>query len=157
MCQKLNNIRKPEYANTIMIRLFKAFADPTRLRILHLLANRGPEICVCDFVSVFGQPQATVSRHLMQLRYLGIVQDRRQGVWMHYSLAEPTGKLHKALLSCLREACDEEAQLAADLKLFDKLSKTKSLACSGVAGCASTSPKTVDYPARPHTKSGTRK
>ncbi|MBX7244904.1 MAG: metalloregulator ArsR/SmtB family transcription factor [Candidatus Sumerlaeaceae bacterium] len=112
--------------------LFKCLADPTRLRVLHLLAHRGPEICVCDLVAVLQQPQGTISRHLMQLRHLGMVRDRRQNTWMHYSLAEPSTKLHGALLDCLRTACDEEPQLAADLVHFDKLREQKSLACCAI-------------------------
>lgn len=133
--------------------LFKSFADPTRLRILHLLAKRGPEICVCDLVSTLDQPQGTVSRHLMQLRHLGIVHDRRAGTWMHYSLAEPATKLHEALLDCLRQSCDQEPELAEDLKRFDRLRKTKALACSTNGTCSMVSPKHAKHaPAKAATR-----
>jgi len=112
-----------------MDNLFKSFADPTRVRILHLLANRGPEICVCDLVSVLKLPQGSVSRHLMQLRLLGLVDDRRQGTWIYYSLANPEGALHKGLVKCLKTSCHEEPVLAEDLQLFDRQKQKGSLAC----------------------------
>jgi|SRR5687767_1137818 len=65
--------------------LFKALADGTRLRILALL--QAGEICVCDIHGSLGLPQPTVSRHLAYLRRTGLVQGRREGLWVHYRLA----------------------------------------------------------------------
>lgn len=65
-------------------KLFKALSDETRLRILSLLT--AGELCVCDLMEVLQLPQSTVSRHLAYLRNTGLVDDRRQGVWMYYRL-----------------------------------------------------------------------
>jgi ArsR family transcriptional regulator len=65
--------------------LFKALADGTRLRILALL--QAGEICVCDIHGSLGLPQPTVSRHLAYLRKTGLVQGRKEGLWVHYRLA----------------------------------------------------------------------
>lgn len=65
--------------------LFKALADGTRLRILALL--QAGEICVCDIHESLGLPQPTVSRHLAYLRKFGLVQGRKEGLWVHYRLA----------------------------------------------------------------------
>lgn len=89
-------------------KLFKAFADETRLRILRLLAKG--ELCVCDIMAVLGAPQPKVSRHLSYLKRAGLVSDRREGAWRHYSLARPKGAFHKRLLGCL-DACLEEAPI----------------------------------------------
>ena len=70
--------------------LFRALADPTRLRLLNLIADR--EICVCYFVGILGIHQPKVSRHLAYLRRAGLVLARREGKWMHYRLALPAGK-----------------------------------------------------------------
>jgi ArsR family transcriptional regulator len=67
--------------------LFRALADPTRLRLLNLIADR--EICVCYFVEILQISQPKVSRHLAYLRRAGIVASRREGKWMHYRLAAP--------------------------------------------------------------------
>jgi ArsR family transcriptional regulator len=65
--------------------VFAALADPTRLRILSLLADE--EICVCHIHASLDVPQPTASRHLAYLRNAGLVEARREGVWMHYRLA----------------------------------------------------------------------
>src|SRR4051794_6149906 len=65
--------------------VFKALADRTRLRILGLLG--AGEICVCDIHSSLGLPQPTVSRHLAYLRKSGLVEWRKEGLWVHYRLA----------------------------------------------------------------------
>jgi ArsR family transcriptional regulator, arsenate/arsenite/antimonite-responsive transcriptional repressor len=67
--------------------LFRALADPTRLRLLNLIADR--EVCVCYFVGILRIGQPKVSRHLAYLRRAGIVAARRDGRWMHYRLAIP--------------------------------------------------------------------
>lgn len=64
--------------------VFKGLADPTRLRIVALLARQ--ELCVCEIMEILGLPQSTVSRHVARLKNAGIVRDRRQGKWVHYSL-----------------------------------------------------------------------
>jgi len=68
-------------------KMFRAFSDETRLRILHLLTKR--ELCVCDIVGVIGGPQPKISRHLGYLKRAGLVTDRKDGLWRHYSLAKP--------------------------------------------------------------------
>lgn len=84
-----------------MENFFMALADKTRLRLLNLM--RQDEICVCFFTEVLGESQPKISRHLAYLRNAGIVEARREGKWMHYSISEPkdenTGKvLHEVLM-----------------------------------------------------------
>jgi ArsR family transcriptional regulator len=86
--------------------LFKAFADPVRLRLLNLLA--GGEVCVCHLHEALDMPQSTVSRHLAYLRKRGLVVGRKEGLWVHYRLAKPVGDLHRALLDCLGGCCGGE-------------------------------------------------
>ncbi len=65
--------------------VYAALADPTRLRILSLLGAE--EICVCHIHASLDVPQPTASRHLAYLRKAGLVEARRDGIWMHYKLA----------------------------------------------------------------------
>jgi len=65
--------------------VYAALADPTRLRILSLLSDE--EVCVCHMHASLDVPQPTASRHLAYLRNAGLVEARRDGVWMHYRLA----------------------------------------------------------------------
>lgn len=89
------------------IELFKAFADPVRLRLLNLLADG--ELCVCHLHEALELPQSTVSRHLAYLRKRGLVLGRKQGLWVHYRLAKPAGEVHRQLLGCLG-ACSRELE-----------------------------------------------
>lgn len=65
--------------------VYAALADATRLRILSLLGQ--DEICVCHLHESLDVPQPTASRHLAYLRKAGLVEARRDGIWMHYRLA----------------------------------------------------------------------
>lgn len=75
--------------------LFLALGDKTRLRLLNLMRDR--EICVSSFTDTLGHSQPLISRHLAYLRNSGIVEARRDGKWMHYSISpnldDNTGKL----------------------------------------------------------------
>jgi ArsR family transcriptional regulator len=93
---------------------FRAFSDPTRLRILHLL--RGGELCVCDLVEVLGVPQPKASRHLAYLRKAGLVLARKQGLWSYYSLAPARDALHERLLDCLTSCFQDVPELAKDAR-----------------------------------------
>ena len=63
---------------------FKAIADPTRIRILNLLAQSAQPVCVCDIVDHFPLGQPTISHHLKVLRDVGFVVAERRGTFMHY-------------------------------------------------------------------------
>ena len=72
---------------------FKALADATRLRILGLLLTG--EVCVCHIHESLKIPQPKASRHLAYLRRVGLVDTRRDGLWIHYRMAElPDPVLH---------------------------------------------------------------
>ena len=66
------------------IELFKALADPTRLRIIKLLENG--ELCVCQLTAALRMGQSRISRHLSILKQAGLIEDRRAGKWVHYRL-----------------------------------------------------------------------
>jgi ArsR family transcriptional regulator, arsenate/arsenite/antimonite-responsive transcriptional repressor len=86
---------------------FKAFADPTRLRILGLLASG--EICVCNIHECLGIPQPTASRHLAYLRKKGLVLTRKEGLWVHYKLAPLDEPVMRVLVAAVTHAichCD---------------------------------------------------
>ena len=101
------------------VQLFKALADETRLRILNLLCRR--ELCVCQIVEVLGIGQSKASRHLAHLRHAGLVTDRREGLWMYYSLSDPSAELHRQVIECLKQAEDELPMGVADLEALVNL------------------------------------
>ena len=106
--------RDPARSRNKPDRLFKAFADETRLRILNLVAQR--ERCVCEFQKILQVPQPTISRHLAYLRRSGLLVARREGKWIHYSLAEPQSSVHQSLLRCVKNCFCDIDFLNQDLK-----------------------------------------
>jgi ArsR family transcriptional regulator len=99
-------------------RLFRALADPTRLRLINLVAKQ--EVCVCYFVEVIGVPQPKISRHLAYLRRAGIVAARREGKWMHYKLVMPSDPHAAAILSATVDALRENKELQKDFQRLNK-------------------------------------
>ena len=68
------------------VEVFKAAADPCRLRILKLLKEG--ELCVCEIMTALKKPQSSTSHHLSILREAGLVKERRDGKWSYYRLAD---------------------------------------------------------------------
>ena len=93
-------------------RMFRAFSDRTRLRILHLLKDG--ELCVCDLVAVLRVPQPKVSRHLAYLRRAGLVLARKDRLWAYYRLAPAGNAFHRKLLDCLECCFGDVPGLKAD-------------------------------------------
>jgi ArsR family transcriptional regulator len=108
-------------------RMFRAFSDRTRLRILNLL--RPGELCVCDLVRVIAAPQPTVSRHLAYLRRAGLVTARRDGLWMHYRLAPAASPFHRKLIECLACCFDDVPELGRDLDRLGKPCRDDAACC----------------------------
>ncbi|MBN2909569.1 helix-turn-helix transcriptional regulator [Polycladomyces sp. WAk] len=65
--------------------LFKALADPTRLKIAYALVQED-ELCVCDVANIINSSLATASHHLRLLRYMGLAKYRKEGKLVFYSL-----------------------------------------------------------------------
>lgn len=87
---------------TTLETLFKALSDQTRLRIVGLLLSG--EICVCHIHESLGLPQPTVSRHLAYLRNAGLAVSRKQGLWVHYRLAELDDPVMQTVLDAVGHA-----------------------------------------------------
>lgn len=101
-----------------LVTIFQALGDRTRLRLLHLLASG--EICVCYFVQILGESQPKISRHLGYLRRAGLVNARRDGKWIHYSLRRPADERHAAVLDATLAALDEDRQAARDRMALER-------------------------------------
>jgi ArsR family transcriptional regulator, arsenate/arsenite/antimonite-responsive transcriptional repressor len=90
----------PEQAGTLAS-LFKALADPHRIRIVNLLVNAEAPVCVCEFMPLLGLAQPTVSFHLAKLRRVGLIERQQRGTWAYYSL-------NRSALGRLAEVLDPE-------------------------------------------------
>jgi ArsR family transcriptional regulator len=93
-------------------KMFRAFADRTRLRILNLLQDG--ELCVSDIISILRVPQAKASHHLTYLRRAGLVEVRKRGLWCFYRLRPAQSAFHQKLLECLGQCFTDVSGLAAD-------------------------------------------
>jgi ArsR family transcriptional regulator len=75
----------PESGAQELALLFKALADPVRLRLLSLIAcHDGGESCVCDLLDAFDMTPPSVSYHLKILREAGLISSERRGTWVYY-------------------------------------------------------------------------
>jgi ArsR family transcriptional regulator len=81
--------------------LFKALADPARVRIVNALATSEDPVCICNLIEPLGLAQPTVSHHMKKLLGAGLVEREQRGKWAYFSLR--------------REAVEQLA-LVADLK-----------------------------------------
>ncbi|MGD0686951.1 MAG: metalloregulator ArsR/SmtB family transcription factor [Streptosporangiaceae bacterium] len=89
-----------EPAAVDLARVFKALADPARLRLLSLIgAREGGEVCVCDLTAAFELTQPTISHHLKTLREAGLIDCQRRGTWVYYWLVPSALERISALLS----------------------------------------------------------
>ena len=74
--------------------VFKALADPARVRIVNLLATSGEPVCVCHLTEPLGLSQPTVSHHLKKLTDAGLLAREQRGKWAYFRLRpEAVGKL----------------------------------------------------------------
>lgn len=100
------------------IGLFKALSDPTRLRIMVLLAEK--ELCVCQLEDALGLSQVKVSRHLNVLRHAGLVIARREGLWMYYTQAKPKNCLETRIFVCFKKCLRKDRFCLADIARMTK-------------------------------------
>ncbi len=99
--------------------VLKALADKTRLRILGLLA--AGEVCVCHLHESLKLPQPTVSRHLAYLRRAGLVETRKDGLWVHYRLGEPTDSVLKTIVASVTHCTTHLASTARDRRRLERV------------------------------------
>ncbi|MEN8198674.1 MAG: metalloregulator ArsR/SmtB family transcription factor [Thermodesulfobacteriota bacterium] len=92
------------------IRVMKALSDPSRVRVLKLL-QKG-ELCVCNIQEFLQLAQSTVSRHMKVLEDAGLVEHRRQGIWIMYRLADNRESVYgTAMLAQLERWLEDDTEL----------------------------------------------
>ena len=82
--------------------LFKALADPARVKIVNMLATSDEPVCACEFIPGLGLAQATVSHHLKKLSDAGLLDREQRGKWAYFSI-RPEASSRLAGLVQLRE------------------------------------------------------
>jgi len=105
-----------------LVKVFKALADEARIRLLKLLQQR--ELCVCELMQALNMTQSRVSRNLGILKDAGLVQDRREGLWVHYPLNEESFNAYaEPLLDLLKDWANDDKAVIDDLKSLSKAVK----------------------------------
>jgi ArsR family transcriptional regulator, arsenate/arsenite/antimonite-responsive transcriptional repressor len=84
--------------------LFKALADPARVRIVNLLASAGEPVCACNLNEPVGLSQPTVSHHLSKLVEAGLLEREQRGKWAYFSL-RPSAVETLAAIADLKGVC----------------------------------------------------
>jgi ArsR family transcriptional regulator, arsenate/arsenite/antimonite-responsive transcriptional repressor len=79
-----------------LIRVMKALSDPNRVKVVKMLQQK--EMCVCEIQFALGIAQPTVSKHLKVLEDAGLVQSKKAGLWVNYSLSSGDGSPYAATL-----------------------------------------------------------
>jgi ArsR family transcriptional regulator len=93
-CQPLGTPSIGDEQAEATARVFKALADPARVKILSIVAARGEAVCACEFPSALELSQATVSHHLKKLTDVGLLDREQRGKWAYFSLnSEALGQL----------------------------------------------------------------
>jgi len=119
-----------------IVNVFKALSEETRLRIIKLLEHG--ELCVCDIVASLDMIQPKVSFHLAVLKEAGLIKDRKQGKWTHYSIDDSDMFRRFLLLSAMErisaEAVAKDRQRLADF-LERKNQKAKVVTIHSKAAC----------------------
>ena len=97
--------------------IFQALADPTRIRIVRLLAETDEEACVCELVDSLLEPQYKLSRHIKVLRQAGLLSAAKEGRWVYHRLVEGIPYLDR-LYEALKVLPDVDGCFARDVESF---------------------------------------
>jgi len=84
VCTQVKRIDEEEL--TAEMKVFKAVADVTRLKILKLLS--GGELCICEIMLALKRPQSSISHNLSILEDAGLIKERKEGKWCRYRISD---------------------------------------------------------------------
>jgi ArsR family transcriptional regulator len=135
---------------TALAELFQALGDATRLRILGLLLNG--EVCVCHIHESLRVSQPKASRHLAYLRRTGLVETRRDGLWVYYRLAERMDPLILTIRNVVAHTLGHVPAISQDVERLQRKTGCCAAATDGppaLACCGATEPQ----PSRPTARS----
>lgn len=120
-------MRLKSFNLTLGSQIFKACADESRLRILHLIFING-EMCISDLEKVLEFTQAKTSRHLIYLKNAGILTYRRYNNWVFYQIKDEVYEIIKQIFQFLRR----DQRLIKDQQIYQTLFSNRELAVNKV-------------------------
>lgn len=116
-------MRLKSFNLTLGSQIFKACADESRIRILHLIFLNG-EMCISDLEKILDFTQAKTSRHLIYLKNSGILTYRRYNHWVFYQIKEEVAEIMKQIFQFLRK----DQQLQFDHQVYQTMFSNRELA-----------------------------
>lgn len=120
-------MRLKSFNLTLGSQIFKACADESRLRILHLILMNG-EMCISDIEKILDFTQAKTSRHLIYLKNSGILSYRRYNHWVFYQIKDEVAEIINQIFQFLRK----DQQLQKDLQVYRTMFTNRELAVNKV-------------------------
>ena len=104
--------------------IFRALSDKTRIRILYLLLNVKKELCICEIMDSLKLAQYNVSKHIRELKLVGIVKERKEGRFVFYSIIKPKTGFVRNLLKTVKSIPKDDF-VNDNLRLKKRLSLRK--------------------------------
>jgi len=121
------------------VSVYKCLCDVQRLRILNLLQD-GP-LCVCHLMNILDESQVKISKQLLYMKRLGLLEVERQAQWRIYRLKDPRSPLLEQNLKCLQDLKTEDFPFAEDRRAKQAiLSSDEPTPASKVCCAGTTSP-----------------
>jgi len=99
-----------------LVKIMKALSDPTRIKIVKMLQHKS--LCVCEMQAALGHSQPNVSKHLKILQEAGLVESRKDGLWVNYTLvpADKAGPYGAILLRDMTGWLEDDPEMKAILE-----------------------------------------
>jgi len=102
-----------------LVKSFKAMSDPIRVRILKLLEKK--RMCVCELTAVLKIGQSNVSHHLKVLKEAGLVNDKKDGLWIDYELSRGEyNRYAPEILKTISKVLNDNPEILEDIKMSTK-------------------------------------
>jgi len=103
-------------------KIFKALADPNRIRIIKLLQQKS--LCVCEITELLKLAGSTVSQHLNVLKSVDIILESKDGRWVNYSInPKPAEPITASILSMMHLWFNDDTVIKSDLKKSEKVNR----------------------------------
>lgn len=94
----------------VYLKVMKALSDRTRVKIIKMLQGR--EMCVCELQAALELAQPSVSKHLRILEEAGLVESRKEGMWVNYRLADNADSIYAGhMQSILRDWLNDDQEI----------------------------------------------
>ena len=107
-----------------IVKIMKSLSDSTRLRIVSLLLKSKKPVCICELVDALGLAQYNVSKHMKELKYAGLVNERREGKFIYYSVVPEQDKFLTNIFAAVQSAPEktlEEDKKRLCCRLLDRV------------------------------------